>query len=109
VLIRFYRTASGASPVEKYLAGLEAKERAAVLGDLNNVQKSGLSAPGVVTRQIRGKLWEIKASAQRVFYVVAGGPTMVLLHAYKKQGKKAPPREIAVAEQRMREVLGESG
>jgi len=30
VLIRFYRTASGASPVEKYLAGLEAKERAAV-------------------------------------------------------------------------------
>ncbi len=74
MLVRFYRTASGASPVEKYLAGLEAKERAAVLGDLNNVQKSGLSAPGVVTRQIRGKL-----------------------------------REIAVAEQRMREVLGESG
>jgi len=44
-----------------------------------------------------------------VFYVVVSGPTMVLLHAYKKQGRKAPPREIAVAEQRMREVLEGSG
>jgi len=34
VLVRFYRTASGARPGEKYLGDLEAKERAAVLADL---------------------------------------------------------------------------
>jgi len=73
------------------------------------LQDRDLHASGIVTRQVRGKLWEVKVSAHRVFYVVVSGPTMVLLHAYKKQGRKAPPREIGVAEQRMREVLEGSG
>jgi phage-related protein len=30
---------------------------------------------------------------------------MVLLHAYKKQGQKAPTREIETASRRMAEVL----
>ena len=42
----------------------------------------------------------------RVFYVVIVGPTMVLLHAYKKQGQKAPRGEIQVAQARMKEVFG---
>jgi phage-related protein len=88
---------------------LETSERAAVLTDLKDLQERGLTAPRVVTRQVRGKLWEIKVSAQRVFYVIVAGPTMVLLHAYKKQGNKAPAHEIAVAEQRMREVLAGAG
>jgi hypothetical protein len=61
VVVRSYRTASGASPVEKYLGDLEAKERAAVLADLKDLQESGLAAAGVITRQVRGKLWEFKA------------------------------------------------
>jgi phage-related protein len=32
---------------------------------------------------------------------------MVLLHAYKKQGQKAPSRALDVARKRMKEVLGE--
>ena len=94
--------------MEKYLEGLDAKERAAVLDSLQIVQEGGLNAPGVVTRHIRDKLWEIKAFSQRVFYVMITGPTMVILHAYKKQGQKAPAREIAVAERRMRDVLAGS-
>jgi phage-related protein len=30
---------------------------------------------------------------------------MILLHAYKKQSQKAPAREVALAERRMREVM----
>ena len=59
----------------------------------------------MVTRQIEHKLWEIKASRHRVFYVTTVGPTMVLLHAYKKQSRKAPRSEIDVARSRMHEVL----
>ena len=29
---------------------------------------------------------------------------MVLLHAYKKQGQKAPPRELEVARRRLKEI-----
>ena len=53
-----------------------------------------------------GGLWEIKVDAQRVFYVLIGGPTVVLLHAYRKQGQKAPRRELDVARERMKQVLG---
>ncbi len=60
MLIRFHRTASGASPVEKYLADLNARERAAVLANLKDLQDSGLHASGILTRQVRGKLWEVK-------------------------------------------------
>lgn len=59
-------------------------------------------------RQIRGKLWEIRVqagSAARVLYVLRAVEEMVLLHAYRKQSQKAPTREIAIAESRMKEVL----
>jgi len=62
VKITFYRTTGGASPVEKYLVDLDSKERAAVADALKAIEISGLRAAGVRTRQIKGKLWEIKAS-----------------------------------------------
>jgi len=52
---------------------LDSKERAAVADALKAIETSGLRAAGVRTRQIKGKLWEIKASQQRVFYVVVMG------------------------------------
>ena len=67
---------------------MDSKERAAVANALREIEISGLRAPGVRMRQIRGKLWEIKASQQRVFYVVVMGGEMVLLHAAKKEGQK---------------------
>ncbi len=103
--VRFYSTPAGNSPVEKYMESLPAKERAEVLDAFEEVRLRGLDAAQITTRQIDGKLWEIKVSRHRVFYVVIVGPTMVLLHAYKKQGQKAPRGEIAVASARMKEVL----
>ncbi len=55
--------------------------------------------------QIEGKLWEIRVSAHRVFYVLIDREEMVLLHAYKKQGQKLPLKEREVAMRRMKELL----
>ena len=92
--------------MEKYLADLDAAERAAVADALAAVETLGLHAAGVRTRQIKGKLWEIKASQQRVFYVVITGGEMVLLHAAKKEGQKADRVGLETAAQRFREVTG---
>lgn len=102
--VRFYASVSGRSPVETYLAELPTEDRVAILDVLEEVRTAGLSA-GVSTRQIDGKLWEIRVSRHRVFCVTIAGPTVVLLHAYKKQSRKAPRSEIAVARSRMKEVL----
>ncbi|HEX4383306.1 MAG TPA: type II toxin-antitoxin system RelE/ParE family toxin [Myxococcales bacterium] len=104
--IVFYKTAGGASPVEKYLVELSSRERAAVLEALKAIEISGLQAPGVKTRQVKGKLWEVKASQQRVFYVVVVGGDMVLLHAGKKEGQKADRQDLETASLRFRDVTG---
>jgi phage-related protein len=70
-----------------------------------SIRLHGLAGSGFTSRQIDGKLWEIKVSRHRVFYVLIEGPLLVLLHAYKKQGQKAPQMQIAVARSRMKEVL----
>lgn len=85
--------------------GLESVERARILSALASVEELGVAGAQVQVRHIEDKLWEIKVSRHRVFYVLVAGPEMVLLHAYKKQGQKAPLRELDVARQRAKEVL----
>lgn len=104
--IRFYVSLAGNSPVESYLEGLESKDRARIADALERVRTEGFEAVGIRTRQIDGKLWEIKVSRHRVFYVTIEGPVVVLLHAYQKQGRKAPKAELDVARARLKEVVG---
>lgn len=80
----------------------------AIFRSLERIEAEGLRASGVSFRQVRGKLWEIRVmsgGSVRVFYVARSAEDMVLLHAYKKQSQKAPAREVALAERRMREVM----
>ncbi|MDR3490775.1 MAG: type II toxin-antitoxin system RelE/ParE family toxin [Gammaproteobacteria bacterium] len=108
--ILFYVNANNNKcPVNEFIKKLESKDKAKILGCLKNIEELGFDCPRVQFRQIRRNLWEIKirsASAGfRIFYVCIKGRTLVLLHAYQKQMKKAPKKEIAIAEQRMLEVI----
>ncbi len=91
--------------VEDFLNALPKQERAEVDAILEDLKDHGLAAPLVSMRQIQGKLWELRISRSRIFYVLLGTNTMVLLHAYKKQGQKAPRHEIETALRRMRNVI----
>lgn len=103
--VAFYTTAPGRSPVLDYIRDLSKPERARVLEALDQIERHGFDAVRVQFRQIEGKLWEIRVSAHRVLYVLVQREEMVLLHAYKKQGQKLPPREREVAIKRMKELL----
>jgi len=92
--------------VSDYIDKLPKEQSATIYAVLEDIKQYGLQAPLVSMRQIKGKLWEIKISQNRIFYVVIEGNTMALLHAYKKQGQKAPQHEIETALRRMKEVLG---
>ena len=106
--IRFYKSRSGNSPVEQYLESLEESEAIPVFAALSEINSYGLKRATVQLRAIRGKLWELKAGSQRVFYVLITGPVIVLLHVCKKQSQKARRQDLALAQARMKEVL-ESG
>jgi phage-related protein len=92
-------------PVKDYIDALPTRQREEAAAILSDLQEHGLDAPWASLRKIEGKLWEIRISQSRFFYVMIDADLMILLHAYKKQGQKAPRREIDTALKRMREFL----
>ncbi len=105
VRVRRYVTPAGADPVAKWLDALPAREAARVVAAPLAIEELGREGSGVATRPVRGRLWELKVGAQRVFFVLVGGPTMVLLHGYSKGSQRAPKHEIETALSRMKDVL----
>lgn len=105
----YYATDSGKLPVKDFLDELDKPVKAKVYESLDSIRELGFNAPGIEFRQISGKLWEIKikttAGGYRVFYVCIRLNNLVLLHAYKKQGQKAPGRHIEIANKRLKEVV----
>ncbi|MBF8275712.1 MAG: putative Toxin-antitoxin system, toxin component, RelE family [Candidatus Brocadiaceae bacterium] len=91
--------------VSAYIDTLPKEQRAIIYAVLEDIKQYGLQAPLVSMRQIKGKLWEVKISQIRIFYVVIEKNTMVLLHVYKKQSQRAPQHEIETALRRMKDVL----
>ena len=49
------------------------------------------------TRQLQGKLWEIKLSQNRIMYIIADRKSVYFLHACKKQKGKAEKFELEKA------------
>lgn len=70
-----------------------------------DIALNGMESIECEFRQIAGKLWEIKTEDQRIFYIVIQGAEMVLLHACKKQKKKASKSDVNTAMIRMNKVL----
>jgi phage-related protein len=107
--VAFAAAASGRSYFEKFLQELSTPDRAVILAVFKDIQGHGLQAKGCDFRQIEGKLWEVKVRAPtggyRFFYVLLAADHMYVLHSYRKQGQKAPTRELDVARKRLKEVL----
>jgi len=104
--LRYYATSRGVYPVAEYIESLSVPEQAVLAALFQEISARGLQARGVGFRHIEGRLWEIRAGAHRVFYVLLQHDEMVLLHAYRKKTQKAPRRHIEIARRRMKEVLG---
>ena len=93
--------------MRNYIAGLPRRERDDWDEALTLLGLFGLEAP-LSVRQLEGKLWEIRIGRHRVAYVIVTGPEMVLLHAFKKQGRRTAQRDLDLALRRAKEVLGGS-
>ena len=89
--VHHYVTRGGKDLIFEYIDGLPKNEKAEGLIILEKLEDEGLAALDVLnTRQLRGKLWEIKFyDNNRIIYVVADEDNMYLVHACKKQKGKA--------------------
>ncbi|WP_413585934.1 type II toxin-antitoxin system RelE/ParE family toxin [Bdellovibrio sp. HCB274] len=111
IRITFATAISGRSYFEKFLHELSLQDRAVILSVFQDIQIHGLGAKGCDFRQLEGKLWEIKIRAPtggyRFFYVLLASDHLHVLHSYRKQGQKAPTKELELAKKRLREILYE--
>ena len=103
--VSFYVTPNGGRPVEKYLHALDDHEAAPLYAALEDIELHGLHGALVPYRVIESKLWELKIGRHRIFYVLVMGPGMVILHACKKQGRKARKEDLDLSKARMKDVL----
>jgi phage-related protein len=108
--IQFYRTATGACPVEEFLDLLNAKQAQKVLWVLKAVQELP-RVPQQYLKKLGGPedLWEVRAEfggdAFRLLGFWDAGRLIILTNGFAKKTQKTPEREIVLAEQRKRDHL----
>ena len=103
--IHDYHTAAGKNIIKEYLSNLPNEERYVGYGIRHKIGSKGMEAfKELDTRQLKGKLWEIKFSKNRIMYVIADEKNVYMLHACKKQKGKAEQFELDTAKQRAKEA-----
>ncbi len=93
-----YKTAGGKNLITEYIDELPKSEKLELYDIRNEIRKSGLDAfEKLNTRQLRGKLWEIKSSQTRIMYVIINENGVAFLHICKKQKGRAEKQELEKA------------
>ena len=102
---RDYRTPAGGRPVKSFLDELTDEELAEVIAGMKEVAREGLRA----AKHLRGEIYEVRADAAtrsfRILFATEGRCSQVLLSlsAFEKRTQKTPPRELDLADARLRD------
>ena len=102
--IHDYTTTGGKNVIKEYISTRPLNERRELYKIRHRIILHGISAfQELNTRQLRGKLYEIKYSDNRIMYVIQDGDNVYFLHACQKQKGKAEKFDIDTAIQRAKE------
>lgn len=96
-----YTTRGGKNVITNYIDKLSAKECGwkFMISGRKYVSTEWMHLKNC-TRQLRGKLWEIRVSQTRIMYVIVDTNGVAFLHICKKQKGKAEKQEIEKALER---------
>ncbi|MBT9147761.1 MAG: hypothetical protein DDT32_01526 [Syntrophomonadaceae bacterium] len=102
-----YKTAGGKNLIISYLNQLPEQESAEGFYILAKLEEEGISfLKTLETRQLDGKLWEIKFHQHnRIMYIVLDKDNMYLVHACKKQKGRAEKHELDKARKRSKQLI----
>ena len=90
-----YSTSGGKNLITEYIDSLPQNERLAIYDARKEIRENGLLAfIKLNTRQLRGKLWEIKISQTRIMYIIISENAVFFLNICKKQKGKAKKTEL---------------
>jgi len=96
--IKAYETSGGKNLIIEYIEQLPDPEKITAYEIISEIEADGAVAlKALNTRQLRGKLWEIKFSNNRIIYVVYDKDLIYFLHACQKQKGKAEKHDLELA------------
>ena len=108
-IVEFYKDVNEREPVKDFFNSLSTDARAKVVKVINMLSDYGVLLKEPYTRQIRGKIRELRIKdshgAIRVLYFTCTGKRFILLHGFIKKTEKTPVREIELAEKRMKDFI----
>ena len=103
--IHDYITLGGKNIIKEYIRSRPIDERREIYRIRHEIILNGITAfQELSTRQLRGKLYEIKYSSTRIMYVIKDVDNVYFLHACQKQKGKAEKFEIDTALKRAKEL-----
>jgi len=103
--VEFYKDRRGRVPAYEFIEGLDTRAHAAALRVLDLLQGFGTRLSMPHARHIEGSLWELRPGGNRLFYFLHTGRRFIILHGYRKKGRRTPRKEIATAKRRMQDFL----
>lgn len=111
--ILIYEDENGESQVQDYLRAIGERARR---GDklarglmkkieycIGRLENDGTRVGEPITKHIGGKVWELRPDDHRILFFGWNGNNIILLHMFRKETQKTPPRHIETAERRMNE------
>ena len=108
--IVFYRTESGACPIEEFLDSLIGKQAQKAVWVLRLIEELD-SVPVQYFKKSSGTddIWEVRVQMGgdiiRLLGFLYSSRLVVLTNGFVKKTRKAPPKETALAEQRKRDYI----
>ena len=108
MLVEFYLSSNGRSPVFEFIHEQEKANKAMILAVLKDIQHFGFNAKGCLFKNLGKKLWEIKirtvSTGYRFLYALMESNKIIILHGFKKKTQKTPLKEITLARKRLNEI-----
>ena len=116
--VRFYRDKNDKSEIIEYLDDLKKKgatskneriNRDKILAYIGALEKYGTRIGEPVVKHIEGDIWELRPFDNRIFFFYWKNNKYVLLHHFIKKTNKTPPREIKIAQAKMKDHIERHG
>ena len=108
--IRFYKDEKGTSPVEEFLLGLVAVNKALFNKASKGIEKLRYRVyhKEPLSKHLESGLWELRVKAGtdilRILYTFQKGQVIILLRVFIKKQQKTPRGELEMARKRLREI-----
>lgn len=106
--LQFWRSSSGREPTRDWFRRLDREDRTVIGDDLRRLQ-FGWPIGMPLVRALGGGLYELRSALPsrreaRVFIAV-DGTRIAVLHGFIKKTQKTPPAELALARNRLKELM----